>query len=198
MRQVTATALIGSPPRRRERGHLGFDTQVRRQQSRRRKAAPRRASANNHSSQPAAGRVRGDRPWRSGTSFPGGGVNLGEQAPKNTGIVLVHSDETYVEKRHVLPRLGKGGSPKQGLDGVGRGHQPTQAFSVGNHPSLLEGALIPAARDANDMVVAEGNEKVGGLKIFPATAVNKALNIVNRGKLLARVVAVQTIDNLRQ
>src|SRR5216684_4216084 len=136
MRQVTATALIGSPPRRRERGHLGFDTQVRRQQSRRRKAAPRRASANNHSSQPAAGRVRGD--------------------------------------------------------------QPTQAFSVGNHPSLLEGALIPAARDANDMVVAEGNEKVGGLKIFPATAVNKALNIVNRGKLLARVVAVQTIDNLRQ
>src|ERR1700686_3884480 len=48
------------------------------------------------------------------------------------------------------------------------------------------------------MVVSEGNEEVRGLKIFPAIAVDKALNIVSRCKLLARVVAVQTIDNLRQ
>ena len=63
---------------------------------------------------------------------------------------------------------------------------------------MLEGALIPAAYHPNYMVVSQGNEKIRGLKIFPAIAVNKALNIVKRRKLFARVVAVQTIDDLRQ
>src|SRR5260370_35665785 len=48
------------------------------------------------------------------------------------------------------------------------------------------------------MVVSQGNEKIRGLKIFPALAVNKALNIVKRRKLFACVVTVETIHNLRQ
>src|SRR6267378_5429425 len=87
-------------------------------------------------------------------------VNLAEQRSKDSGIVLVDSDETHVEERHVLPGLWKGGRPKQCFDGVGCRHHPPQAFSVGDHPSLLEGALIPAAYHPNYMVVSKGNEKI--------------------------------------
>src|SRR5580700_6536604 len=113
-------------------------------------------------------------------------------------MVMVDGYKTHIEKRYVLAGVWKCRESEQRLNGVGCGHYPTKAFPVGDHPGLLEGGLIPPAHHADDMVVAQGNVKIGGLEIFPTIAVDEAFRIVGRGKLLARIVAVQTIHDRRQ
>src|SRR5580693_1932859 len=113
-------------------------------------------------------------------------------------MVMVDGYKTHIEKRYVLAGLWKGGGSEQRLHGVGCGHYPTKAFPVRDHPGLLEGGLIPAAHHADDKIIAQGKVKIGGLEILPTMAADEAFRIMVRGKLLARIVAVQTIHDRRQ
>src|ERR1700688_1458341 len=98
----------------------------------------------------------------------------------------------------MFSRRGKRRRADKRMQHVGRGHQPAQSSGVRDHASLLECALIPAPHYADYFPAAASDVEIRELKILPASLPGKTFDVMDRRKLLARVVAVQAIDNLRE